>query len=106
MQGAVFPHAGLAQRPRGRTRIASATLLWFGIVCLSGFAQGAVVVRRHVVAGGGATSSNGAITLRGTSGQCEADALDANGATTHLQGGYWAVASAPDDRIFANGFEP
>lgn len=106
MQGDVLPRAGLDSRRRADSHIVWAVLFFLGIVCLGGVAQGAVVVRRHVIAGGGGTSGQGTITLKGTAGQSAADVLDANGATTHLQGGYWAIASAPNDRIFANGFEP
>lgn len=106
MQGRELCRAGLAWRRRAGTHATRAMFLLLNIAFLCGVAQGAVVVRRHVVGGGGASSSNGAITLHGTAGQSQADALDANAASVHLQGGYWAVAAIADDRIFANGFEP
>ena len=73
---------------------------------LAGSAAAAVSARRHVVAGGGSSSNGGPFVLRGTAGQPEADALDAGAGALRLQGGYWASASLPDDRLFADGFEP
>ncbi len=64
---------------------------------------------RHVIAGGGGTSSGGAFSIRGTIGQADADPLQpATGSVFTISGGFWpgiAPAAPAADPIFANGFE-
>ena len=65
---------------------------------------------RHLIAGGGGTSSGSTFTIRGTIGQADADPLQpATGGVFAISGGFWpgiAPAAPPADAIFANGFEP
>jgi len=67
-------------------------------------------ITRHVIAGGGGTSSSGVFVIRGTIGQADADPLQpATGGVFAISGGFWpgvAPAAPASDVIFANGFEP
>lgn len=65
-------------------------------------------VPRHVIAGGGGTSSGGAFAISGTIGQADADPLQpSSGGAFAIAGGFWGSApSTPEvDAVFANGFE-
>jgi len=70
----------------------------------------AFAVSRHLIAGGGGTSSGSAFTIRGSIGQADADTLQPDtGGVFAISGGFWpgiAPAAPPADAIFANGFEP
>lgn len=66
-------------------------------------------VSRHVVAGGGGTSTGGAFAVSGTLGQPDADPLQpSSGGVFAVAGGFWpgiAAAAPRGDPLFANGFE-
>jgi hypothetical protein len=66
-------------------------------------------VSRHVIAGGGGTSTGGAFTLRGTLGQADADPLQpSSGGSLTLAGGFWpgiAAGTPVADPVFVDGFE-
>jgi len=67
-------------------------------------------IARHVIAGGGGTSSGSTFVIRGTIGQADADPLHpATGGVFAISGGFWpgiAPAAPAADAIFTNGFEP
>lgn len=65
---------------------------------------GPYVVTEFAIAGGGATLGGGSFRLSGTIGEPATTPLVASG--YRLYDGFWAPATAPDDRIFANGFDP
>lgn len=71
---------------------------------------GGPVVDRHVLAGGGGSSTGGAFRIDGTIGQVDADPLHpASGGAFAISGGFWAgLAPTPPsgEAVFANGFEP
>jgi hypothetical protein len=70
---------------------------------------GGFAISRHVIAGGGGTSSGGAFAIAGTIGQTDADPLHpASGGVFAITGGFWpgiAPAAPVGDAVFANGFE-
>lgn len=65
---------------------------------------------RHVIAGGGGTSTGGAFRIDGTIGQADADPLHpATGGVFAVSGGFWpgiGPAAPQGDALFGNGFEP
>ena len=70
----------------------------------------ALATPRHVVAGGGGTSSGGVFMVRGTIGQPDADPLQpSTGGRFAVTGGFWPGVrpSAPrPEALFDDGFEP
>lgn len=65
---------------------------------------GPYAIAPATIAGGGGTLTGGSFKLSGTIGQPATTTLSA--ASYRLQDGFWAPASAaPNDTIFANGFE-
>jgi hypothetical protein len=65
---------------------------------------------RHVIAGGGGTSSSGVFAITGTMGQADADPLQpSTGGVFAITGGFWpgTIPPAPvGDTVFVDGFEP
>lgn len=68
-----------------------------------------LAVARHVIAGGGDTSSGGVFAVSGTIGQPDADPLQpSTGGVFAITGGFWPgvrPAASATDPVFANGFE-
>jgi len=66
--------------------------------------NGAYRIERSVVAGGGGSAAGDGFRLSGTFGQSATASLSAAG--FGLYGGFWPLAgTAPNDLIFANGFD-
>lgn len=65
---------------------------------------GPYVVTEFAIAGGGATLGGGSFRLSGTIGESASTPLAASG--YRLYAGFWVPATAPNDSIFANGFDP
>jgi hypothetical protein len=70
-------------------------------------AGGPYVMRKQVVATGGARASGGAFVLTGTAGQPDAGPIpvSASGGAFRMSGGFHAKALPPLDTLFRNGFE-
>lgn len=66
--------------------------------------DGPYVVTEFAIAGGGATLGGGSFRLSGTIGEPASTPLGAS--EYRLYAGFWFPATAPNDRIFANGFDP
>lgn len=102
--------AALAGLPgAGGVRASTAATPASGAEAVADAKGGGFAIRRHVIAGGGGTSSGGAFAIAGTIGQADADALHpASGGVFAITGGFWpgiAPAAPVGDAVFANGFE-
>jgi hypothetical protein len=76
-----------------RARITSAaTLSVLSTLAVSNAAHAQLTLQRHVIAGGGGTSSSGVFTLTGTIGQHDAGPTLASGNIT-LTGGFWPAVT-------------
>ena len=86
-----------------RAGVAALALALAG-TALAQSAGGDFTVKKSVIAGGSATASGGDFRVAATAGQHDAGSMQGGDLT--VRGGFWPAASAaPDDRIFANGFD-